>query len=122
MNKTFVGGILAFRALPRPQFAALQSAIFPVYFTLQTALPIVSALTFPGRITASGVGPSSIVGFVADESRQSTLLPLVTVSVAGLTNLLLLSPLAAKTIQERKHQGLPSLDATHPNLSGSETH
>jgi hypothetical protein len=104
MNKTFVGGILAFRALPRPQFAALQSAIFPVYFTLQTALPVVSALTFPGRITASGVGPSSIIGFVADENRQSTLLPLVTVSVAGLTNLLLLSPLAAKTIQERRHQ------------------
>ncbi|KAN0068908.1 protein of unknown function (DUF4149) domain containing protein [Elaphomyces granulatus] len=104
LYQTFVGGLLAYRALPRPQFVVLQSVIFPVYFTLQTTLPVVSVLTFPGRTTASDVGPSSIIGLVADENRLSTLLPLITVFVAGLTNLLFLSPLTAKTIQERKRQ------------------
>ncbi|OXV11531.1 hypothetical protein Egran_00709 [Elaphomyces granulatus] len=112
MSKIFVGGFVAFRALGHPHFGVLQSAVFPIYFTLQTTLPVVSALTFPGRTTASGVGPSSIIGLVADENRLSTLLPLITVFIAGLTNLLLLSPLTAKTIRERKRQGLPSLDAT----------
>ncbi|KAN0070355.1 putative mitochondrial outer membrane protein, partial [Elaphomyces granulatus] len=80
---------LVFRALSRPKFAVLQSAIFPIYFTPQTALPVVFALDFPGMTTTSGAARAS-----PSSNQLSTLLPLITVCVA---NLLLLSPRSALT-------------------------
>ncbi|KAL2223141.1 hypothetical protein M432DRAFT_39075 [Thermoascus aurantiacus ATCC 26904] len=102
--QSFIGGVIAFRTLPRPQFSTLQSAIFPVYFSLQTALPIVAALTFPGERNVFGVGPSSISGVLAPENRYTTLLPLATVFVTGITNLLVLGPKTVKVMEERKQQ------------------
>ncbi|KAL2162496.1 hypothetical protein VTH06DRAFT_7410 [Thermothelomyces fergusii] len=45
--QTFVNTKLCFLALPRPAFATLQKRLFPVYFGTQTALVVLSALTFP---------------------------------------------------------------------------
>ncbi|KAI2792517.1 hypothetical protein POX_b02555 [Penicillium oxalicum] len=108
--QSFVGGIVAFRALPRPQFATLQTAIFPVYFSMQTALPIVVALTASRHGQALGLS-----GLAAPENRFNTLLPMATVAITGLINMFVLRPLTVKTMRERKHQetrdGKKSYDA-----------
>ncbi|GLI73755.1 hypothetical protein PoHVEF18_001984 [Penicillium ochrochloron] len=108
--QSFVGGIVAFRALPRPQFATLQTAIFPVYFSMQTALPIVVALTASRGGQALGLS-----GLAAPENRYNTLLPMATVAITGLINMFVLRPLTTKTMRERKHQetrdGKKSYDA-----------
>ncbi|OOQ83060.1 hypothetical protein PEBR_38474 [Penicillium brasilianum] len=109
-SQSFVGGIVAFRALPRPQFATLQTAIFPVYFSMQTALPVVVALTASRGGQALGLS-----GLAAPENRYNTLLPLATVAITGLINMFVLRPLTVKTMRERKHQetrdGKKSYDA-----------
>ncbi|CAI7665471.1 unnamed protein product [Penicillium bialowiezense] len=97
--QSFVGGFVAFRALPRPQFASLQTAIFPIYFSLQTALPVVVALTASRGGEALGLS-----GLVAPENRLDTLLPLATVAVTGLVNMFVLRPITVNVMRERKHQ------------------
>ncbi|KAK2808938.1 hypothetical protein FQN50_004211 [Emmonsiellopsis sp. PD_5] len=101
--QTFVGGIIAYKSLPRPQFSTLQASIFPVYFSMQTALPVIMAITYPGERTIVGSRTSSISGLLA-ESQPSTLLPIVAMFVTGLTNMLVLRPLTAKAMRERRHQ------------------
>ncbi|KAL4980360.1 hypothetical protein BDW66DRAFT_54459 [Aspergillus desertorum] len=99
LYQSFVSGIIAFRALPRPQFAALQAKIFPTYFALQTALPIVVA------VTASRAGqPLGISGLLERDNQFSVLLPLATAFVTGLVNLSVLRKLTVDTMRERKHQ------------------
>ncbi|CAG8312079.1 unnamed protein product [Penicillium salamii] len=97
--QSFVGGFVAFRALPRPQFASLQTAIFPIYFSLQTALPVVVALTASRGGQALGLS-----GLVAPENRLNTLLPMATVAVTGLVNMFVLRPITVNVMRERKHQ------------------
>ncbi|KAJ5095664.1 hypothetical protein NUU61_005020 [Penicillium alfredii] len=108
--QSFVGGIIAFRALPRPQFASLQTAIFPIYFSMQTALPVVVGLTASRGGQALGLS-----GLTAPENCCSTLLPMATVAVTGLVNLFVLRPLTTNVMRERKHQetrdGKKSYDA-----------
>lgn len=96
---------MAFRALPRPQFASLQTAIFPIYFSLQTALPVVVALTASRGGEALGLS-----GLVAPENRLDTLLPLATVAVTGLVNMFVLRPITVNVMRERKHQGKSARD------------
>ena len=88
---------MAFRTLPRPQFASLQTSIFPIYFGLQAGLPIVAALTAGGQVGASGV--------LHPDNRYSTLLPLATVTVVGLVNQYVLRPLTVNTMKQRYQQG-----------------
>lgn len=92
--------MVAFRALPRPQFASFQSAIFPVYFSLQTALPVAVALT-----ASAGGNVLGLSGLMAPENRYNTTLPLAAVAIAGLVNNVVLRPLTVKIMRERKHQG-----------------
>lgn len=98
--QSFVSGIVAFRALPRPQFASLQAAIFPIYFSLQTALPVAVALT-----ASKGGSALGLSGLAAPENRLNTLLPMATVAITGLINQVVLRPLTVKIMRERKHQG-----------------
>lgn len=93
--------MIAFRALPRPQFSQLQTATFPVYFSLQSALPVVVALT-----ASKGGQALGISGLVAPENRFKTLLPMATAVVTGLTNLFVLLPLTKDVMKERKLQGM----------------
>ncbi|OAX83858.1 hypothetical protein ACJ72_01788 [Emergomyces africanus] len=102
--QTFVGGIIAFKTLPRPQFSTLQASIIPVYFSLQAALPLVVAITYPGEKTFIGRGPSSLSGVFAEGQRTTTLLPLLTMFLAGLTNRFVLGPMTAKIIRQKQLQ------------------
>ncbi|KAJ5601384.1 hypothetical protein N7510_010918 [Penicillium lagena] len=97
--QSFVSGTVAFRALPRPQFASFQAAIFPIYFSMQTALPVVVALTASRGGQAVGLS-----GLTAPEHRFSTLLPMATVAVTGLINLFVLRPMTINVMRERKAQ------------------
>jgi hypothetical protein len=104
LPKSFVGGIVAFKALPRPQFSSLQQKIFPIYFSLQTALPVVLALTYPGA-KAPFSTPSSLAGTFAEVNRWSVLAPLATVFVTSLINMVVVGPATTNIMRERKHQG-----------------
>ena len=82
---------------------------------MQTALPLVLALTFPSERTAIGTNPSSFAGVLDPANRLSVLTPLSIVFVAGLINAAYLEPLVTKTMRQRKHQetrdGKKSYDA-----------
>ena len=80
-----------FRSVNRPAFSAVQSGLFPIYFGMQTVLPIIMALTFPGNVLLSL--PSGIQGFLDKSVRYSSLLPIATMFVTGLTNLTVLLPM-----------------------------
>lgn len=98
---------MAYKSLPRPAFSALQSNIFPIYFGMQTALPAIMALTFPGRGSniLNGVTATGFSGLFAEQNRYSVLAPIGTIFVSGLLNAVWLGPLTTKTMRERKHQG-----------------
>ncbi|EGD84761.1 hypothetical protein H112_08474 [Trichophyton rubrum D6] len=102
--QTFVSGIIAFRTLPRPQFSTLQSSIFPVYFGLQTAVPLVLALTYPGEKVAGRFGTSGLSGVFSESNRWNTLVPIMTTFLSGITNLLVIQPATAKVMRQRKEQ------------------
>jgi hypothetical protein len=102
--QTFVGGVIAYKALARPQFSQLQQKIFPIYFGIQTALPIVLALTYPGSGAPLGAA-SGFPGAFAEENRWSVLVPLATIFVTSVANLLFLGPATTRVMRERKVQG-----------------
>ncbi|PWW73442.1 hypothetical protein C7212DRAFT_334127 [Tuber magnatum] len=95
--QSFIGGVMAYRALPRPQFSQLQQKIFPVYFTLQTVLPAVLLLTHPSTSPTSLISPSS-------PHFYNTGLPLLIVLGASLANLAVIGPALSKIMRERKIQ------------------
>lgn len=104
--QSFVGGIIAFRALPRPSFSTLQSAIFPTYFIMQTALPAVLALTFPGSASGGVKTASGLPGVMEEPNRYGVLFPISTIFVLGLTNAAYLGPVTTQVMKQRKHQGV----------------
>lgn len=108
--QTFLAGPLAFKALPRPSFSTLQQAIFPPYFTFQSALPILLALTWPGDRIASG--GSAVVrkeagfwGVLSESNLLDAGLPVAVMFVTSFVNLVALGPMTTRVMKERKHQG-----------------
>jgi hypothetical protein len=99
----FVAGVTAYKVLPRPQFATVQSALFPIYSSMQTMLPLMLALTFPGARIAIGFVPSSISGILDLFLRTHVLTPLAIMFVTGLANLVYIGPKATQITRERKH-------------------
>ncbi|KAK1751746.1 hypothetical protein QBC47DRAFT_405761 [Echria macrotheca] len=110
---TFVGGIVSFQVLARPQFSLLMAKLFPVYFSMQTALPAVMALTYPGS-PGSG-SPSCIAGVLDAENRWSVLVPIATAFGTALANLVVVGPATTRCMDQRKIQerkdGKKSYDA-----------
>ncbi|KAG9241902.1 hypothetical protein BJ878DRAFT_427088 [Calycina marina] len=102
--QTFVGGIVAFRALPRPQFSTLQQKIFPIYFGLQTALPAILALTYPAVRGLNRTAPGGLTGTFDVVNRWSVLVPIATMFVSGLVNVVYVGPTTTKIMKRRKHQ------------------
>jgi hypothetical protein len=103
--QSFVNGIISYQALPKPMFSQLQQKIFPVYFAMQTALPAVLALTYPGSRGALGP-PSSFSGVLAESNRFSVLVPLATMFITGLANVAYIGPATTRIMRERKVQGM----------------
>ncbi|KAI9703592.1 MAG: hypothetical protein M1836_007362 [Candelina mexicana] len=103
-TQSFVGGIVAYKALPRPQFASLQQAIFPIYFSIQTALPVVLALTYPGERSPPRSTRSGLAGVLDAENRWQVFVPILTILSTSLANLAVIGPATTKIMRERKHQ------------------
>ena len=113
-----------FRSIDRPSFSAIQSHLFPIYFSLQTALPAVLALTFPGN-TLLGVH-SGISGLLHASSRWDSFVPIMSMFATGLVNLAVLLPATMKIMKERRGQGMahvfPHLHiSADPRLQSNET-
>lgn len=108
--QTFLGGPLAFKALPRPSFSTLQQAIFPPYFTFQAALPIILALTWPGEKLAQVGGReltqnSGFWGIFSENNLLTAGVPVFLMFATSAANLLVFGPATTKVMKERKHQG-----------------
>lgn len=91
-----------FKALPRPQFAAVQTKLFPIYFGIQSFTPLIMAATYPGggpKLDAAG-----ITGLLESHNRWGFLLPIIAVGTSGLVNLLVLLPATKKCMAERYAQ------------------
>ncbi|KLO89743.1 uncharacterized protein LW93_1804 [Fusarium fujikuroi] len=99
---TFINGIVMFRTVDRPSFSAIQQKLFPIYFGLQTALPGVLALTYPGN-TLIGLsnGPA---GLVSEFARWHSLLPISVMAFTGAVNLLVFLPLTVEVMKQRRGQ------------------
>ncbi|CAK7218660.1 hypothetical protein SBRCBS47491_003582 [Sporothrix bragantina] len=99
---SFINGFVQFKTLPRPQFAAVQSKLFPIYFGIQSAVPLVLAITYPGG------GPhhdaAGITGLLETGNRWGFLVPIATMCASSLMNLLILLPATTKCMAERYSQ------------------
>ena len=92
-----------FKTVERPVFSAVQTHLFPVYFGMQTVIPIVLALTFPGS-TLTGVS-SGVSGLLDVSSRWDSLAPISAMFVSGLVNLTVLLPMTQEVMKQRRGQG-----------------
>jgi hypothetical protein len=97
---------MMFKVLERPQFSAAQSALFPVYFGMQSLLPVVMAVTYPGSGGLMG-GPAGLAGVFDAPNRWTVLVPLALMASSGLLNLVVMLPavkecMAARRAQEKK--------------------
>lgn len=108
--QSFIGGVVAFKVLPRPQFSTLQKHTFPVFFALQSVLGLALMVTYPGE-KLLGIGNEYVrenVGFsglLAEGNRWSVFAPLATIFLTSVLNSLVLGPATTKTMKERHHQG-----------------
>ncbi|CAM1505424.1 Fc.00g110610.m01.CDS01 [Cosmosporella sp. VM-42] len=99
---TFINGIVMFKTVNRPAFSAIQQKLFPIYFGMQTVLPVIMALTFPGN---SLIGLSSgVSGLLSDFARWHSLVPIATMFVTGLVNFAVLLPATTGVMKERRGQ------------------
>ncbi|KAF2259229.1 hypothetical protein CC78DRAFT_548471 [Lojkania enalia] len=99
--QSFIGGIVAFRVLPRPQFSVLQKHTFPIYFTLQSLTPILMFLTYPS--------PTGFRALLPNQHSQSSadllaFILIATMQITGLINWLYVGPQTTKIMGLRKHQ------------------
>jgi len=109
--QTFIGGPVAFKALPRPSFSQLQTAIFPIFFTMQSALPVALALTWPGvKLAETALGGvavrkgAGLSGLMQRENLWDALIPVAVMFGTSVLNLAVFGPATTKVMKERKHQ------------------
>lgn len=96
---------MAYKTLPRPQFSQLQEKIIPIYVGMQTVLPAVLALTYPGSRNPLGP-PSGYQGTFTEVNKWSVLVPLGTMFLMGLANMLFIRPKATEIRKLRMLQGM----------------
>ncbi|KAI4749295.1 hypothetical protein E4T50_00479 [Aureobasidium sp. EXF-12298] len=107
--QSFIGGVVAFKVLPRAQFSTLQKATFPIFFALQSVLGLTLMVTYPGE-KLLGVGGQYIRenvgwrGLLVDSNRWPVFVPLATIFVTSVLNSLIIGPATTKTMKDRHHQ------------------
>ncbi|KAL6709378.1 hypothetical protein ACN47E_001785 [Coniothyrium glycines] len=112
--QSFVSGIVAYRVLPRPQFSTLQRHTFPVYFALQSVLPLSLLATYPA-------GASRLLPFLSRTPVLQTARDHLSAWLIGtmfgtaLLNWVYVGPETTRVMGLRKHQetrdGKKSYDA-----------
>ncbi|KAJ5902230.1 hypothetical protein N7495_002758, partial [Penicillium taxi] len=111
VRQTFFNGIIAFKSLSRPAFGIHQAAIFPVYFSLQSFLPILVALT--GLKSSQSAGDATNI-------LSHLYWCMATVSIAGLINLIIFRPLTRNAVEARNLQGLMDRRGNNPHFISPE--
>ncbi|KAF2824900.1 hypothetical protein CC86DRAFT_295824 [Ophiobolus disseminans] len=96
--QSFIGGIVAYRALPRPQFSALQKNIFPPYFTLQTLAPLAMWFTYPRSLMTALTSSSAKTHDKFNAYLIGTML------ATAVLNLVYVGPQTTEIMRLRKHQ------------------
>lgn len=108
--QSFVGGVIAFKVLPRPQFSTLQQNTFPVFFAIQSILPLIMIATYPGE-KLLGIGGEYVrentgySGVLAENNRWSVLVPIATMLLTSAANMFVVGPATTKAMKQRHHQG-----------------
>lgn len=103
VSQSFINGPIMFKTVTRQAFSSIQTGLFPIYFGLQTVLPVVLALTFPGSAL---LGLSSGISGLLDVSAHwGSLLPISATFVTGFVNLVVLYPLVTTVMKDRRGQG-----------------
>lgn len=97
LYQSFVITKVVFQALPRQPFTTLQARLFPVYFRLQTALLILTILTWPPRSLMSLV--------VSETSSKAHWIPLAVGLGAAVLNLVLFGPRARQIMLDMAQIG-----------------
>ena len=105
MRQSYIAGPVMYKTVDRPSFSAIQARLFPIFFGMQTALPVVLAVTYPGN-TLTGL-PSGIYGLLDESSRLGSLLPVSAMFISGLINLVMLLPATQQVMKDRRGQGIP---------------
>ncbi|KAI0343984.1 hypothetical protein BDW22DRAFT_1111710 [Trametopsis cervina] len=93
---TFVGGVIAHRALPRQQFGALQHRVFPAYF--KTSIVLTGGLLYLWYYGHPTVLEHVLQPQVADVAQTYALASIV---IGQTLNLAVIGPLTSKTMFER---------------------
>ncbi|KAH9911434.1 uncharacterized protein BXZ73DRAFT_57016 [Epithele typhae] len=93
---TFIGGVIAFKALPRHQFGALQHRTFPIYFSLSIGLS--SALLGLWTYSHPVVLTHYLNPAVTDVAQAYAL---VTVVLSNCANQFVIGPMTSKTMFQR---------------------
>ncbi|KXJ97616.1 hypothetical protein Micbo1qcDRAFT_192029 [Microdochium bolleyi] len=102
---SFYNATVAYKTLERPQFAILQRNLFPGYFGVQAAAPILLALTYPAqKLLDAKLTSSGVFGVLEKSNRWTVLAPLATAFVTGLVNLVYLLPETNKITAKRRAQ------------------
>ncbi|CAK7263860.1 hypothetical protein SEPCBS119000_000714 [Sporothrix epigloea] len=99
---SFINGIVLFKTLPRPQFAAAQSRLFPIYFGVQSSVPLILAITYPGGGPRNDV--AGVTGLLEPSNRWGFLVPIATMCISSFLNLLVVGPATTKCMRDRHAQ------------------
>ena len=81
------------------------SQLFPVYFAMQSTLPILLALTYPGSAHPFGAG-GGLAGVLARGNRWSVFAPLAGALVCAVVNWGVVGPMTTGVMEERRGQGM----------------
>lgn len=99
---SFINGPVMFKTVTRHSFSAIQTGLFPIYFGIQTAVPVILALTYPSN-ALFGI-PQGVSGLLHETGRWTSLVPISTIFATGFVNLVFLLPLVNKVMKERRGQ------------------
>ncbi|KAF6812277.1 hypothetical protein CSOJ01_05266 [Colletotrichum sojae] len=99
--QTFVNTKVCYTELPKSAFTTLQKRLFPIYFRCQSALLILTALTFPPA------GPASLF------KNKGDWILFAIAAVTAMTNLFIYGPRTKRAMIERIHQ--ETRDAKRPD-------
>ncbi|KAF1964109.1 hypothetical protein BU23DRAFT_493862 [Bimuria novae-zelandiae CBS 107.79] len=93
LYQSFVAVKVAYQALPSDAFTMLQKRAFPVYFRTQSALIVLSALTFPPH------GPAALI------KNRGDWIPFLVAGVMAGFNLVVYGPRTSRLMMIRRFQG-----------------
>jgi hypothetical protein len=93
LYQSFVIVKIAHQALPYDAFTVLQKRLFPVYFSSQSFLLLLTAVTIPPH------GPLSLI------KQKGDLIPFVVAGVTAALNLMVFGPKTSRIMMVRKYQG-----------------